>query len=164
MPDITAFSRMLVHDRRQFSTDSENSNYKVAAGSSGGNNAVQLHQQQQTTICYQCHGAGHVTVPAVIPADNNCRQQMPPYVCNTLPRDVTTSTLCSAAVTTPGDEEFTARTDMSSSSHQHRRSRAGITWTTTTMKMMPCFFYPRHQRSHSSGTNYDGSLRRITAV
>jgi hypothetical protein len=51
MPDITAFSRMLVHDRRQFSTDSENSNYKVVTGSSGGNNAVQLHQQQ-TTICY----------------------------------------------------------------------------------------------------------------
>jgi hypothetical protein len=25
-------------------------------------------------------------------------------------------------------------------------------------------FHPRHQRSHSSGTNYDGSLRRITAV
>jgi hypothetical protein len=50
MPDITAFSRMLVYDRRQFSTDSENSNYKVVTGSSGGNNAL-LHQQQ-TTICY----------------------------------------------------------------------------------------------------------------
>jgi hypothetical protein len=50
MPDITAFSRMLVHDLRQFSTDSENSNYKVMTGSSGGNNA--LLQQQQTTICY----------------------------------------------------------------------------------------------------------------
>jgi hypothetical protein len=147
MPDITAFSRMLVHDRRQFSTDSENSNYKVTGGN-GQPPAVVL-QHQQTTICYQCHGAGHVTVP-VISADNNGRQMPPSYAGNSLPRDMTTSTICSAAVTSPGDDEFGPQPVT------HHRSRDNDDEAV--------IFHRGHQRSHSSGTNYDGSLRRITAV
>jgi hypothetical protein len=51
---------------------------------------------------------------------------------------------------------------MSSSSHQHRRSRDHLDDDDDEDDAV--IFHPRHSRSHSSGTNYDGSLRRITAV
>lgn len=141
MPDITAFSRMLVYDRRQFSTDSENSSFKV-----GANNrqlSSEPVQHQQTTICYQCHGAGHVTVPVnSVSSDNNVRQMT--YV-GSLPRDATTSTLCSAAISTPGDEDYVPVT-------RDNNDDGDV------------IFHRKHQRSHSTGTNYHGSLRRITAV
>uniref|UniRef100_A0A0P5RW56 Voltage-dependent calcium channel gamma-5 subunit n=1 Tax=Daphnia magna TaxID=35525 RepID=A0A0P5RW56_9CRUS len=152
MPDITAFSRMLAHDRRQFSTDSENSSYKVSAnnqGAANGNNRQQPSeplQHQQTTICYQCHGAGHVTVPAISAScDNNSRQMA---FADSLPRDVTTSTICSAAMATPGDEDYIA------ASHRDNND----------VDDGELIFHPRHQRNHSTGTNFHGSLRRITAV
>lgn len=121
MPDITAFSRMLVHQRRQFSSESENSGYKINAN----NPATSTNQ---TTICYQCHGAGHVAVALPLPSE----RPLMPY--GSLPRDITASTVCSANMDSAEDEE----------------EETG--------------FHPRHQRSHSSGTNYHGSLRRITAV
>lgn len=138
MPDITAFSRMLVHQRRQFSTDSENSGYKIGVG-----NSAPIRQQSephQTTICYQCHGAGHVALPV---ASESVRQM--PY--NSLPRDLTASTVCSSGV--PMDIE--SPEDECEEQHGRRAEEESV-------------FHPRHQRSHSSGTNYHGSLRRITAV
>ena len=139
MPDITAFSRMLVHQRRQFSSDSENSGYKVAGPVANSASIRQqteaAHHQTTTTICYQCHGAGHVAV-ALPPVGESVRQM--PY--NSLPRDLTASTVCSSV---PMDE-------LESPEDEERRAEEA--------------FHPRHQRSHSSGTNYHGSLRRITAV
>lgn len=138
MPDITAFSRMLVDQRRQFSTDSETSGYKVSVNNPA---ATSRQSEPQTTICYQCHGSGHVAV--AMPVVSDSVRHMPPY--GSLPRDITASTMCSTVADSPEDEE-----DISQ--HQRRRTDEDI------------HFQPRHQRSHSSGTNYYGSLRRITAV
>lgn len=121
MPDITAFSRMLVHQRRQFSSESENSGcYKINATNNPATST------NQTTICYQC---GHVAVTLPLPSTE---RPLMPY--GSLPRDMTASTVCSAGLDSAEDED----------------EETG--------------FHPRHQRSHSSGTNYHGSLRRITAV
>lgn len=80
MPDITAFQC------RQFSTDSDTSSYAKAR-----------IIEQVRTICYQCHGAGHVSVPVV---PERCR---PLVYSGSLPRDLTASTIC--GVESPEDEE-----------------------------------------------------------
>lgn len=136
MPDITAFSPMLVQQRRQFSSDSETSAYKVNISRPA---SAHRHAEHQTTICYQCHGVGHVTV-AALPVNSDTIRQQTPY--GSLPREMTSSTVCSAIIDSPEEEELV---------HQRRQDEDRVA-------------QPRHQRSHSSGTNYHGSLRRITAV
>lgn len=136
-PDITAFSPVLVQQqRRQFSSDSDTSGYKV--------NSAQRHAERQTTICYQCHGVGHVAVAAPLPVSNESVRQQTPY--GSLPREMTSSTVCSAIIDSPEEEEIVH--------HRHRQQDEADRVS----------LHSRHQRSHSSGTNYHGSLRRITAV
>ena len=146
-PDITAFSRM----RHQMSTDSDNSNYKtVTAVASLSNNKRLASQDSLATRvqCYQCHGAGHVTVPSLIP------------YARSLPRDLTSSTVMMDLIDSPAENEPTAIY------HQHHFhiEQADTNYCHQSRQMLAT---NHHQRRHSIGPenepNY-GSLRRITAV
>lgn len=94
MPDITALgdedlivrTTMTLPHRRQISTESEKSGGGYHQISSAVGSSRQQHHQQMVEhkICYQCHGAGHVTVPAF---------RNGPFNSSSLPRDLTSSTI-----------------------------------------------------------------------
>jgi len=173
MPDITAFSRMLVNQRRQMSTDSDNSTYKVtpfAAAVSGSNKRLVKQDSFSSTRvqCYQCHGAGHVNVPTPVPtlsANSNHHSHHHSQVsyARSLPRDLTSSTMID--LDSPEDESLYQH-------HFHIEHNQPVTHHQQNSRLVDEAHHHQHrlfnQRRHSIGPEpnqeHYGSLRRITAV